>query len=169
MRIDVFDLLVAALQLLEGLNHRLGHPFVSVLRTADENEFLARGDALVAIFIVESDAEDATDLRLPLFAAWACWNLCSPRHRGWVRRGFKRVFHNGLSITASATMSANASLCRIRSFLQAREFQHREKGRDQPAQRHSLMETAGKIRTIVPSACAPAAIPSDRRRSPTSS
>jgi len=56
---DLLELLAAFFELFEGFHECLGHPVVCLGRAADDGEFLARGDAFVAVFVVETDAEQS--------------------------------------------------------------------------------------------------------------
>src|SRR5688572_29857261 len=67
-RINGLEFLVPAFQLLERFHDRLRHLLVGGFRAANEDEFVARGDALVAVFVVETDTDDAADFRLTLSA-----------------------------------------------------------------------------------------------------
>ena len=57
--IDGFEVFVATFELLEGLDGGLGHALVGFGGAADEDEFFAGGDALVAVLVVEADADEA--------------------------------------------------------------------------------------------------------------
>src|SRR5471032_290464 len=64
VRLDLVELFLAGFQLLESLHDRLGHAPVGLFRTADDRELLARGDAFVAVVVVEPEAEQGGLRRL---------------------------------------------------------------------------------------------------------
>ena len=53
----LLQLLPTLLKFFERLDDRFGHSAVSFLRTADDRKLLSRGDAFVAVFIVQSNAQ----------------------------------------------------------------------------------------------------------------
>src|ERR1035437_8932033 len=111
LRFHLMQLLLACPQLLESFHDSLGHPTVRLLRTADDGELFAGGDALVAVVVVEADAQQRRMQRLasrgfPFFL----------RSHTVTVAGSAGV-SSGFSSTASQMMSANASSCRSRNFL----------------------------------------------------
>ena len=60
--LDLFELFLPAFELFKCFDHRLGHALVGVLGTAHKDEFLAGGDAFVAVLVVEADAKDPANL-----------------------------------------------------------------------------------------------------------
>ena len=58
---DLGEGFAAVFEFLEGFDEGLGHAFVGFLGAADDGELLGGGDALVAVLVVEADAEDAGD------------------------------------------------------------------------------------------------------------
>lgn len=60
--INILQTLIAAFQFLEGLYHGLSHAAVGFLRTADEHELFALGDPLVAVLIIQANADQTSRL-----------------------------------------------------------------------------------------------------------
>lgn len=96
------QVLSATLQLLEGFNDGLGHATVRFFGTSDDGELFAGGDALVTVFVVETDAEQS----------------------GFGRTFFRLIRHavtvsglvavsSGFSSIAVQIISVNASSCLI--------------------------------------------------------
>ena len=96
---DLLQLFSALFQLFECFHDGLGHAPVSFLGSADDGELITRGDALVTILIVETDAQEARGrfARLFLFA-----------HAVTVL-GLSGLSSGISSSTALQTMSENAS------------------------------------------------------------
>lgn len=61
--VDGFELFVASFELFERLHHGLRHAVMRFLRAAYESKLLPRGDAFVAVVVVEPHAQQ-TGLRL---------------------------------------------------------------------------------------------------------
>ena len=53
----LLQLLPSLLKFFERLDDRFGHTAVSFLRTANDRKLLSGSDAFVAIFVVQSDAQ----------------------------------------------------------------------------------------------------------------
>ena len=69
-RFHLLQLLSALLQFFECLDDGFRHPAMSFLRATDDRKLLTRGDAFVAVFIIETDAQQTRSwlTRLFLFA-----------------------------------------------------------------------------------------------------
>lgn len=52
-----FEVFIAAFEFLEGLDGGLGHAFVGLGGAADEDKFIAGGEAFVAVGVIEPDTE----------------------------------------------------------------------------------------------------------------
>lgn len=96
--LDVLELFAALFELLEGLDDGLGHAAVRLFGTADNGELFAGGDALVAVLMVEADAEEGGGRGQFFLFAHAVTVSATGR------------LSSGISAsTALQTMSANAS------------------------------------------------------------
>src|ERR1044071_4846189 len=109
LQLDLMEVFAAAFQLLESLHHGLGHAPVRLLGAAHDGELFARRDALVAVVVVQAEAQQGGARRGLLLTAFLGAHAVTLLGTGGVSSGF--------STTASTTMSANASSCLMRSFL----------------------------------------------------
>src|ERR1700733_5490106 len=97
-RLNVLEGLAALLELLEGLDDRLGQAFVGFRGTADDGELVAGRYALMAVVVVEAQPQEPGG-RPGFFSLFG--------HAGTVS-GLGRV-SSRFSSTASQTMSVKAS------------------------------------------------------------
>ena len=99
--LDLLELLAAGLQHLESLHDGLRHAPVGFLGTAHDGKTLPGGDALVAVGVVEAQAEQSGDGR-------GLWLLFLFAHAVTVL-GFVAVSSGISSSTAEQAMSEKAS------------------------------------------------------------
>ena len=65
VRFDGLQGLAALLEGLEGLDDGLGHAAVGLLGATDDGELLGGGQPLVAVGMVEADAQEVNELETP--------------------------------------------------------------------------------------------------------
>src|SRR5207249_3923963 len=98
------------LQFLEGLHDRLSHAPVGLLGAAHDGELLARGDAFMAVVVVEAEAEQRG------FRCFAGRGFLFLLRSHTVTVATGAGVSSGFSPRVSQIMSENASFCRIRNF-----------------------------------------------------
>jgi len=104
LRLDFGEVFAAVLQFLEGFHDGLSHAPVRFLRAANYGKLLTRGDAFVAILVVEPEADQRGGF-FPGRLLLGFFGLFAHAVTVVLMVGVSSVF----SSTATHTMSVNAS------------------------------------------------------------